>query len=72
MSESVNISCYEVECFISGAWVSDSMRPWCNLNMESSPPRDDISLPSSQWNWASNWKIEKETGGTDKDGWEYA
>ena len=34
--------------------------------------RTDITLPNSEWIWASDWLVEKKAGMTDEDGWEYA
>ncbi len=72
MSESKNVSCYEIESFSKGSWVPDPSNPWCDVNMEPGVARDEMRTPSDEWKWVSNWKIEKEVGGTDRDGWEYA
>lgn len=72
MSQSENVQIYEVQSINRGIWGSDPVHPWTNSDMENSPSWDEYRLPPGDWVWAGNWKIEKEAGRTDKDGWEYA
>ena len=72
MSESQHIQIYEVQSITRGTWDADRVHPWTNINMADSKPWDEYTLQSSDWSWVGNWKIEKEAGRTDKDGWEYA
>ena len=72
MSESQEVRIYEVQSINKGLWESDKAHPWTNANMEDSKSWDEYVLPSSEWSWVGNWKIEKEAGRTDTEGWEYA
>ena len=72
MSESQHVQVYEVESIAKGIWNCDNIHPWVNINMEDCTSRDEYRLPSSEWSWVSNWKIDKEAGRTDKDGYEFA
>lgn len=72
MSESQHVQVYEIESISKGVWNPDTAHPWVNINMEDCTSRDEYRLPSSEWSWVSNWKIDKEAGRTDKDGWEFA
>eukprot|EP01036_Dinobryon_divergens_P024679 gene24679-33150_t len=64
MSESTVVEIYELQ-----KWKS----PWVlKNNMEPCSPPDEFVIPSGDWSWASNWRIDKKPGTTDSDGWEYA
>lgn len=56
----------------SKQWIPDSQHPWTATGFEDSKPPDELTLPGPEWCWSSNWKIDKKTGATDGDGWEYA
>ena len=73
MAESVVVELYEHEVMQGKIWLSYEKKPWVNkASLEPSQPPDEIDTPSPEWNWESNWKIEKMAGFTDGDGWEYA
>jgi hypothetical protein len=72
MSESVVVEIYENETLSGGHWVEDSIKHWSSKdNMPARAP-EELVLPSSEWSWASNWRIDKIPGHTDVEGWEYA
>ena len=72
MSESVVIEVYENHCKGFQGWKIDTTNPWTLKTLERCNPPDDFRLPSGEWTWASNWRIDKKPGVTDEDGWEYA
>lgn len=72
MSESVVVELYENELFTSGKWISDPDVPWTTKDNFPSRPHDELTLPGPEWSWASNWRIDKKPGYTDREGWEYA
>ena len=73
MTETSIVELWEYEEYDrSKNWVPDSQHPWTNTCFEDSKPPDEVTPPGPEWCWASNWKIEKKTGATDGDGWEYA
>lgn len=74
MSESCMIEVYENECFNrSRGWVPHPDTPYVmKANFAPCKPLDEISVPSHEWQWSTNWKITKMPGVTDKEGWEYA
>lgn len=72
MSESQTVEIYENELYSSGKWISDNKYNWTNINNELSRPPDELTLPSNEWCWDTNWRIIKKPGATDRSGWEYA
>lgn len=73
MAETAIVEIWEFEEFDRNKnWVSDSQHPWTSTNFEPCKPPDEYPLPGPEWCWSSNWKIEKKTGTTDENGWEYA
>ena len=71
--ESQVVELYEHEMMEGKIWKSYEKNPWVNKKtLDQSPPPDEINPPGAEWNWESNWKIEKRAGFTDEDGWEYA
>jgi hypothetical protein len=74
MSESNVMEIYEIEVFgRNTGWVSPPKSPWIKKStMEPCSPPEELALPSGEWCWYSNWRIDKQTGITDEDGWGYA
>jgi hypothetical protein len=74
MSESCAVEVYENQFFnrLKG-WLPHPETPFV-MRPDFAPckPLDEITVPSTEWNWSSNWKIIKMPGVTDGDGWEYA
>eukprot|EP01038_Epipyxis_sp_PR26KG_P004724 gene4724-6629_t len=74
MSESCVIEVYEnqIKSVLNG-WVVNNDCPWSlKGTMEACKPPDEVTLPSNEWAWTSNWRIDKTAGITDDEGWEYA
>jgi hypothetical protein len=74
MTESLVIEVYENQINLSiKGWIADRKMPY-SLKTDNSPCKelDDFSLPSGEWSWESNWRINKKPGVTDEEGWEYA
>ena len=72
MAESVVIEVYESQVNTSlKGWIPDRKHPWTLKSLEDCNPLEDFTLPGGEWNWASNWRIDKKPGVTDEDGWEY-
>lgn len=74
MSESCAIEIYENERqYRRYGWVSYAKEPFAmKETLAPCKPLDEITVPSSEWQWSTNWKIIKMPGATDEDGWEYA
>lgn len=73
MAESRIVEIFEHEEKSGKVWSSSKDKPWVNrATGETCPMLEEINTPGAEWNWESNWKIEKRTGVTDEDGWEYA
>ncbi len=73
MAESVILEIYELEMYVSSTWVTDPNKAWTTVDFQTpSRPPDEVQLPGEEWTWASNWRIDKNPGCTDADGWEYA
>lgn len=68
----VKVEICENESMIRGSWALDPVHPWTTKDLEICSPPEEYALPSAEWSWASNWRIEKAPGCTDADGWEYA
>ncbi|XP_041473634.1 tectonin beta-propeller repeat-containing protein 1-like [Lytechinus variegatus] len=46
---------------------------WTNDSGKIVESRDNVQMPSSHWQWISDWKIDFTiSGSTDKEGWQYA
>ncbi|XP_030840073.1 tectonin beta-propeller repeat-containing protein 1 isoform X3 [Strongylocentrotus purpuratus] len=46
---------------------------WTNDSGKIIESRDNVQMPSSLWQWISDWKIDFTiSGSTDKEGWQYA
>ena len=74
MSESCAVEVYENEYFhrIHG-WQPHLETPYVmKANLTPCKPLDEITVPSVEWTWSTNWKIIKMPGVTDSEGWEYA
>lgn len=74
MSETCVIEVYENQVFSRlGGWQPHSDVPF-TMKPSNIPckPLEEISLPSADWAWMTNWKTSKMPGVTDADGWEYA
>eukprot|EP00599_Poterioochromonas_sp_BG-1_P002145 CAMPEP_0173142964 /NCGR_PEP_ID=MMETSP1105-20130129/6397_1 /TAXON_ID=2985 /ORGANISM="Ochromonas sp., Strain BG-1" /LENGTH=494 /DNA_ID=CAMNT_0014056447 /DNA_START=285 /DNA_END=1769 /DNA_ORIENTATION=- len=74
MSESCVVEVYENETFNRGkGWLPHTETPYVmKANFAACKPLDEIAVPSSEWQWSTNWKISKMPGVTDSEGWEYA
>lgn len=72
MSESVVVELFENQCKTMRGWVDDTKKPWTLKTLVQCPPPDEYPLPSGDWSWASNWRVDKRPGLTDDEGWEYA
>lgn len=74
MSESCAVEVYENETYSrKNGWGSYKKYPFVlKSTLTACKPLDEISVPSSDWQWSTNWKITKMPGVTDADGWEYA
>lgn len=73
MSESCVVEVYEYQTYSSSGWKPYRELPWAlKANNQLCKPPDEIKPPSSEWVWTTNWRIDKLTGKTDRDGWEYA
>ena len=53
-------------------WTTDENIPSINKGMVPSQSPDEISLPSSEWSWATNGQLEAKIGKTNPEGWEFA
>ncbi|CAL1548426.1 unnamed protein product [Lymnaea stagnalis] len=46
---------------------------WLTESGRSVASKDSVTLPSSKWEWTSDWTIDFSTpGGVDKNGWQYS
>jgi hypothetical protein len=74
MAESCVIEVYENESYSrSKGWLPFSECPYTmKATMTPCKPIEEITVPSSEWAWSTNWKISKMPGVTDAEGWEYA
>ncbi|XP_063961190.1 tectonin beta-propeller repeat-containing protein 1-like [Lytechinus pictus] len=46
---------------------------WTNDSGKIIESRDNVQMPSSHWQWISDWKVDFTiSGSTDKEGWQYA
>jgi hypothetical protein len=72
MAESFTVEVWEYQTLYRQSWVSDEDHPWTYMNFEKCYPPEEISLPSAEWCWATNWRIDCKPGLTDSEGWEYA
>lgn len=65
---------YEIEVFSrKHGWRPYNAAPWImKSSMQPCSPPEEVALPSSEWCWYSNWRIDKQPGLTDEDGWGYA
>lgn len=74
MSESCAVMVYENERLHRRlGWISHNKEPFVmKETLEPCKPLDEITVPSHEWLWSTNWKIIKMPGATDEDGWEYA
>lgn len=72
MAESFTVEVWEYQVLQRQTWISDEDHAWTYKNFEKCSPPEDISLPSSEWCWATNWRIDSQPGKTDSEGWEYA
>ncbi|KAI1285473.1 Tectonin beta-propeller repeat-containing protein 1 [Halotydeus destructor] len=46
---------------------------WSDKSGKTELQKDDVRLPSSSWQWTSDWLIDYTTsGGVDESGWQYA
>lgn len=72
MTETAIVEVWEYEEYDRKRWDADPNHPWTNKLFENCKPPDEMSLPSIEWSWSANWKIDKKPGVTDAQGWEYA
>lgn len=74
MSESCAVEIYENErLHRRKGWIPNNKEPFVmKETLVPCKPLDEITVPSSEWLWSTNWKIIKMPGTTDEDGWEYA
>lgn len=75
MSESCVIEVYENEILNRrrNMWIPYAECPYTmKATMTPCKPIEEITVPSSEWVWSTNWKITKMAGVTDAEGWEYA
>lgn len=74
MAESCVIEIYENESFHRTlGWQPYPDCPYVmKATMAPCKPIEEITVPSSEWGWSTNWKIVKMPGATDHEGWEYA
>lgn len=75
MSESCVIEVYENEILNRrrNVWLPYAECPFTmKATMTPCKPIEEITVPSSEWVWSTNWKITKMAGVTDAEGWEYA
>jgi len=72
MSDTALVEIYEIEVFERKKWEPDEEHPWLTKQYEDCKPLDELPLPSAEWSWSSNWKIDKKPGETDNQGWVYA
>ncbi|CAG0899077.1 unnamed protein product [Darwinula stevensoni] len=47
--------------------------PWSDVTGTAALSKDSVKIPSSKWQWVSDWRVDYHTpGGVDKEGWQYA
>lgn len=51
--------------------LADKCGPWSDMKGQPKN-KEDFTLPSSDWQWISDWRVDTERSGVDSDGWEYA
>ncbi|KAJ1430940.1 hypothetical protein B484DRAFT_430424 [Ochromonadaceae sp. CCMP2298] len=73
MTESKVIEIFECQRHRKKTWQLCTREPWVDKDyLAPCIPRDEITLPNSEWKWVSEWIFERKTGFTDEEGWEYA
>lgn len=74
MSESRNVEIYECQVYKRRKkWIAHEELPYhYKDSLEPCEMPYNITLPSVEWKWASEWTVLKHAGNTDEEGWEYA
>ena len=72
MSESVVYEVWENQKLQRNVWCPYADHPWTRRNYDECCAPDEIKLPSVEWCWVTNWRIDSKAGMTDAEGWEYA